>query len=498
MKRILYIPFDQLNRDHGVMAEANYKNDLIVFVESRRMLIERPWHFQRLFFILSSARHFAQSLREEGFHVEYVKAATTVEGIKTAAQRYPRASVVAAESSSFRLSKSLQQIGVEIIPSDFFLTSREEFKRWASAQKSFLMENFYRKQRARLQILMEGSDPVGGVWNLDSQNRLPPQKGQTFSEYLKHTYDSLDQEVIEELRTNYPNLWGRPPDGTWGTTRVQALEQLDYFIRYNFEKFGPFEDAMPAQNWAVHHSLLSPYLNLGLLHPQEVVSRVIEEFNRGTIPLNSCEGFIRQIIGWREYVNGMYWFLGEEYRERNELHATRNLLPLFTDPEKTSMNCLKNVVSDLRDRAWVHHIPRLMVLSNLALLTDIDPHVFLNWMRESFVDAAEWVMVPNVIGMGMHADGGEMMTKPYISGGAYIKRMSNYCSGCKYKPALRTGEDACPFTTLYWNFLDTHREDFQGNHRMAQQYAGLKRLSDLEQVKERSEQILEGLQRGII
>lgn len=498
VKRVLYVPFDQLNRDHGVMAQANTQTDVILFVESQRMLDSKPWHFQRLFFILSAARHFAQSLREEGFQVKYVKAATTAEGITEIFQEFPKAHIVASEPSSFRLTQSLSRIGVEIVANDFFLTSRIDFSSWASSQKNFLMENFYRKQRARLNILMEGSEPLGGVWNLDSENRLPPQKGQIFNEYLTHTYDPLDQEVIEELHTNYPKLWGSAPDGTWGTTRAQALNQLEHFASNNFAEFGPFEDAMPHENWAVHHSLLSPYLNLGLLHPKEVVDRVIHEFDKGAIPLNSCEGFIRQIIGWREYVNGMYWFLGEDYREKNELKATRTLLPLFTDPERTSMNCLKSVVSDIKDRAWVHHIPRLMVLSNLALLTNTNPQEFLDWMRESFIDAAEWVMVPNVIGMGMHADGGQMMTKPYISGGAYIKRMSNYCGDCRYKPALRTGEEACPFTSLYWNFLDTHREDFQGNHRMAQQFAGLKRLNDLEQVRERAEQVIEGLALGII
>ncbi len=498
MNRVLYIPFDQLNRNYGVLKHADPHTDLVFLVESQRMLTTRPWHFQRLFFMISAAKHFAQSLREEGFHVRYVKTDTTSDGISELLKEFPDALLVASEPSSFRLAQSLAQLGAEILPNDFFLTSRVEFSAWASSQKNFLMENFYRKQRVRLNILMNGSEPLGGVWNLDSENRLPPQKGQIFEDYLLHSYDQTDEEIIQELRKNYPNLWGDAPDGTWGTTRTQAVAQLEHFVKNNFEKFGPFEDAMPQENWAVHHSLLSSYLNIGLLHPQEVVDRVMEEFDRGEIPLNSCEGFIRQIIGWREYVNGMYWFLGENYREKNELKATRILLPLFTNPQATSMNCMKSIVSDIADRAWVHHIPRLMVLSNFALLTNTNPQEFLDWMRESFIDAAEWVMVPNVIGMGMHADGGQMMTKPYISGGAYIKRMGNYCSGCKYKPTERTGESACPFTSLYWNFLDTHREEFQSNHRMAQQYAGLKRLNDLEQVKKRSAEVIEGLERGVI
>jgi deoxyribodipyrimidine photolyase-related protein len=194
----------------------------------------------------------------------------------------------------------------------------------------------------------------------------------------------------------------------------------------------------------------------------------------------------------------MYWYLGPDYRENNQLSATRKLLPLFSDPKKTEMNCVKSIVTDIQDRAWVHHIPRLMVLSNLALITGTNPQEFLDWMREVFIDATEWVMVPNIIGMGVHADGGAMMTKPYAAGGAYISRMSGYCKGCKYNPKLRTGDDACPFTTLYWDFLDRHGETFKKNHRMSQQIFGLNRLSDLPELKVRAQEVLKGLENGQI
>jgi deoxyribodipyrimidine photolyase-related protein len=255
---------------------------------------------------------------------------------------------------------------------------------------------------------------------------------------------------------------------------------------------------MANDNWAVHHSLLSPYLNNGLLHAQEVIDAAIVAFKGGSIPIASCEGFVRQIIGWREYVNGMYWFLGEEYEKNNQLEAKRELLPLLRDPEKTSMNCVKSIVTDINERAWVHHIPRLMVLSNLALITGTNPQQFLDWMREVFIDATQWVMVPNVIGMGLHADAGAMMTKPYAAGGAYISRMSSYCKGCAYDPKLRVGETACPFTTLYWDFLDRHKESFAKNHRMSQQVFGLNRLKDLPELRERAQQVLKGLDKGTI
>jgi len=248
----------------------------------------------------------------------------------------------------------------------------------------------------------------------------------------------------------------------------------------------------------MHHSLLSPYLNNGLLHPQEVLDAALERFSQGDIPIASAEGFVRQLIGWREYVYAMYWHQGEEYQKRNGLGATTPLLPLFDDAAATSMKCVSSIIRDIDTRAWVHHIPRLMVLSNLALIAGVQPQEFLAWMRRRFIDAAEWVMVPNVIGMGVHADGGEMMTKPYAAGGAYISRMSNYCKDCPYNPKLRTGETACPFTTLYWDFLARHEEAFSGNHRMAQQLHGLRRLSDLPEVRARAATVLQALTSGKI
>jgi deoxyribodipyrimidine photolyase-related protein len=352
------------------------------------------------------------------------------------------------------------------------------------------MESFYRKQRTRLNMLMEGNEPVGGSWNFDKENRLPPPKKYEGPKYLEHQRDEIDNQVALEI--------SHEPTTTWATTRKGALAQLKNFIDNHFAEFGPLEDAMTTDNWALHHSLLSPYLNNGLLHPSEVIRAAVQAFNKGSIPIESAEGFIRQVIGWREYVNGMYWFLGPDYRENNQLNATRKLLPLFNDPDKTQMNCIKETVTDIKDRAWVHHIPRLMLLSNLALITGTNPQEFLEWMREVFIDASEWVMVPNVIGMGVHADGGTMMTKPYAAGGAYISRMSNYCKPCVYDPKLRVGEKACPFTTLYWDFLDRHKEAFVKNHRMSQQIFGLNRLSDLPELKERAMDVLEGLEAGII
>ena len=488
--RVIYVPFDHLNRGYGALKTADPKNDVIAMVESARMTSSRAWHPMRLFFLISSARHFTESLRSEGFTVHYEKAPTTIDGLKKIQGLLPGAPIVCAEPSSFKQYAALKEFGVSFVANDFFLTSRADFALWAGAQKSFLMENFYRAQRVRLNVLVEGGKPTGGAWNFDKENRLPPPKNYEWPKYLEHSRDAIDEEVAKEL--NYS------PGTTWATTREGALAQLKNFITNHFATFGPYEDAMANDNWAVHHSLLSPYLNNGLLHAQEVIDAAVKAFDGGSIPIASCEGFVRQIIGWREYVNGMYWFLGEEYEKHNQLEAKRELLPLLRDPEKTSMNCVKSIVTDINERAWVHHIPRLMVLSNLALITGTNPQQFLDWMREVFIDATQWVMVPNVIGMGLHADGGAMMTKPYAAGGAYISRMSTYCKGCAYDPKLRVGESACPFTTLYWDFLDRHKESFAKNHRMSQQVFGLNRLKDLPELRERAQLVLDGLNKGTI
>jgi len=490
MKRIIYIPFDHLHRKFGALKDANPAHDLIVLVESARMTSGRNWHKERLFFLISSARHFAASLESEGFSVEYIKAPTTIDGLEIVSKKHKNLPIICAEPSSFTQYEALKKHGVSFVDNDFFLTPRPAFKQWADEQKAFLMENFYRKQRIRLGVLMDGKDPVGGAWNFDKENRLPPPKKYEGAPYLEHKRDEIDAEVAAEL--------GHTPTTTWATTRTGALKQLSNFIENHFAEFGPLEDAMTTDNWALHHSLLSPYLNNGLLHASEVINTAVKAFNSGKVPIESAEGFMRQIIGWREYVNGMYWFLGPDYRNNNQLNAKRKLLPLFSDPSATKMACISETVGDIKERAWVHHIPRLMLLSNLALITGTNPQEFLDWMREVFIDASEWVMVPNVIGMGVHADNGAMMTKPYAAGGAYISRMSNYCKGCTYDPKLRVGESACPFTTLYWDFLDRHKETFAKNHRMSQQIFGLKRLSDLPELKTRAKEVLRGLDQGTI
>lgn len=496
-KKTILLLNDHLHRHYGALKDATPATHQILCVESERMLTTRRWHLQRLFFLISARDHFLQDLMTEGFEVILIRSADTPTGVAQYRTAHPESEIIAAQPSSHQQLKQFQELGISLLPNDFFLTPRPLFTQWAQSQKSLVMENFYRAQRQRLNILMEGAEPVGGKWNYDADNRLPPPKGEHhWPAYLEHPRDAIDQKVLQEIADRKLPVFGQAPDSTWGTTREAALKQLDHFLTKCFQEFGAYEDAMTTQSWAVNHSLLSPYLNVGLLHAEEVIEAALKRFKKGDIPLAGAEGFIRQIIGWREYINGLYWFFGDLYRQENSLAATRPLLPLFEDSSKTAMKCVATSVADIEARAWVHHIPRLMVLSNLALITGTSPQEFLDWMRRAFIDAADWVMVPNVIGMSLHADGGKLATKPYASGGAYISKMSNYCKDCAFDPKKRVGEDACPFTTLYWDFLSRNRERFAKNHRMAQQLAGINRLTDLELTKERAQEVLELLSRG--
>ena len=301
--RILSIPFDHLNRNKGVLKDLDPKSDVVVLVESARMTSGRDWHKERLFFLISSARHFAEELKEAAdIKVEYIKAETTTQGLDKAKSIYGDLPVYSAEPSSFRSFAQLTEYGVQFVTNDLFLTKREDFFAWAKSQKTYVMENFYRAQRVRLNILVEDGKPEGGAWNFDADNRLPPPKNYEWPDYLYHDRDEIDLEVAKEL--------DHEPTRTWATTRKGALAQLDYFIKHHLDGFGPYEDAVVKDNWALHHSLLSPYLNNGLLDPAEAVLAVINSYKQGKARIQSVEAFVRQVIGWREYVNGMYWFLG--------------------------------------------------------------------------------------------------------------------------------------------------------------------------------------------
>jgi deoxyribodipyrimidine photolyase-related protein len=365
------------------------------------------------------------------------------------------------------------------------------------------MEDFYRWQRARLGYLMDGDQPAGGRWNLDAENReRPPRDGRDWPEPERWPIDDLDRAVLDDLPAR---AFGADPCGLWATTRAQALERLGHFVDEVLPEFGPYEDAMLRDGgdgrngvaaWRLNHSMLSHALNLGLLLPGEVADAVEEAYRAGTAPLASAEGYVRQVIGWREYVWGTYWLGMPGFRDSNVLGGERPLPPAWTGEAGTSMRCVAEALAGIDERAWLHHIQRLMVLANFSMLAGTSPQAVSRWMAASFIDGSEWVMVPNVVGMAMHGDGGWMATKPYAAGGAYINRMSDYCRDCRYDPRRRVGEDACPFTTLYWDFLARHRSRLVDNHRMRQAYRSLDRLRDLPAVRARAVEVLERLDRG--
>ena len=494
---------DQLTRTHGVLAGRTPDDGRVLLVESTSKIVSKRWHRQRLHLVLSAMRHFAEELRADGWEVDLRRSPSFVEGYRAHCDEYDVDRVLVMEPMSWDVTTLLGRLvhggRVETIPNDQFTCHYDEFAEWAADRKHLKMEDFYRWQRSRLGVMMAdgpgGEDPAGGQWNYDHDNReKPPKDGRSWPSITVFELDEIDRAVIDEFDDF--DVWGAEPDGTWPVTRDQALTRLDEFVATGLEPFGPHEDAMLAGEWKLAHSVLSSSMNLGLLHPAEVVEAAEDAWRERDLPINSVEGFVRQIIGWREYVWGVYWLWMPDYRSRNELGATRPVPPAFTGDASTEMACVANVIGHLDDHGYTHHIERLMVLGNLALTAGVDPWAMTEWMWASFVDGAEWVMLPNVIGMALHADGGKMATKPYASGGAYINKMSDSCGDCRYDPRRRVGEHACPYTTLYWDFLARNADRFEGNHRMARQIAGMRRLSDLDEVRERAADVLEMLDAG--
>ena len=492
--RTIWVLGDQLNRAIGAMAEAEPGVDRILLVESRAKVASKRWHRQRAHLVITAIRRFASELRTEGFEVDLRRAESLRSGYESHVAEHRPDTVVATEPASWSGRELMIRLGVELHRSDQFLCHYEEFAEWAADRKRLTMEDFYRWQRRRLGYLMDGEEPVTGRWNYDDENREPPPKGDHpgWPAPVRHELDELDSEVLDELPAE---CWGAASDGTWATDRDGALERLAHFVDHVLPVFGPHEDAMTVRSWHLAHSVLSPYLNIGLLLPGEVCDAVQQAYDAGRVPIASAEGFIRQVIGWREYVWGVYWRWMPEYRSANELGADRPLPPLFTGAP-TEMRCVAQALEGVHDRAYAHHIQRLMVLGNLALLTGTDPWEMTDWMWSSFIDGAEWVMLPNVIGMSLFADGGRMATKPYAAGGNYIDTMGDYCADCRFDRKQRVGPDACPFTTLYWDFLARHRERFVRNPRIARQVRAAERLRDLDEVRVRATEVLDLLDEG--
>ena len=493
--KTVWVLGDQLNRRIGALATAAPSTHRILLVESTAKLASKQWHVQRAHFVIASMRRFAEELRAEGFEVDYRRTTSLTDGHRLHVDQFEPTEVVVTEPLSWDGLALVRRLGCSVVRSNQFLCHYDEFASWKSTKKSFKMEDFYRWQRKRLGYLMDGDEPVGGQWNFDADNREPPPKdGSTpWPSPVVDELDAVDAAVLADIAEF---THGTNPHGLWATSRAGALRRLQHFVDDVLPMFGPHEDAMTANSWHVAHSLLSPYLNSGLLRPGEVCDAVQRAFDNGRVPIASAEGFIRQVIGWREYVWGLYWAWMPEYAQVNELGANEPLPPVFTGQGETRMNCVSHVLAAVDSHAYAHHIQRLMVIGNLALIAGVDPRALTDWMWANFIDGAEWVMVPNVMGMSQFADGGRMATKPYASGGAYIDRMSDYCKGCVYDRTKRVGDDACPFTTLYWDFMARHEPRFGRNPRVAQQVRAAFKLKDLDQVRERAREVTVMLREG--
>ncbi len=460
----------------------------VLLIESRSVFARRVFHRQKAHLILSAMRHRAAEL---GKRCSYVRSETYRAGL--ADVDGPLSVIQPTSWSALHfVDRIAAERDLERLPSRGFATSRTDFASWADGRgrRRLLMEDFYRDARRRLDVLMEGGEPVTGQWNYDADNREPPPKGSSGLDVPEPWWPEED-EIDEEVRADL-DAWsadgvrfvGEDGPRRFAATRSEALAALEHFVRHRLPTFGPYEDAVLSADRWMAHSLLSAPLNLGLLDPLEVVRAAEDAYAESHAPIASVEGFVRQIIGWRDYIWNLYWYFGEDYRARNELEAHTDLPGWFSavDPDGTEANCLKQSLASVRDHGWAHHIPRLMIIGNYGMQQGWDPAQFTDWFHRSFVDGYDWVMVPNVVGMSQYADGGVLATKPYASGGSYINKMTDFCGACRFDPKVRVGPDACPFTAGYWRFLHRHRERFAANPRMSRAVKGLDRLSDLDEL----------------
>ncbi|MGN6300294.1 MAG: cryptochrome/photolyase family protein [Angustibacter sp.] len=463
----------------------------VLLVESTDALRRRRYHRQKLHLVLSALRHRAVELGESAVLLRTATYGQALQEVGEPVRVYEptsrgAAALVAREHERGRVES--------IDPTPGFTLSRKDFAAWADGRRQLRMEAFYRFQRTRLGLLLEpDGSPAGGRWSFDEENREPAPRGARTLDVpapYRPREDDIDAEVRADLdrwtRDDGLQTVGDDAPRTFPVTRREALAALDRFVTERLPSFGRYEDAMLRGDWAMAHSLLSVPMNLGLLDPLEVVERAVEELRRGNAPLASVEGFVRQVVGWREYVWHLYWHFGPDYRARDAMDAREPLPEWFTelDAARVDAACLSDVLHGVRERGWVHHIPRLMVLGGWAAQRGYSPDELTTWFQTRFVDGYDWVMPANVVGMSQHADGGAMATKPYVSGGAYINRMSDYCSGCRYKPTVRLGDDACPFTAGYWAYLDRNADRLAGNARLRRPLQQRGRLADLDAVVE--------------
>lgn len=486
-KTLVLVLGDQLSHDISSLRDFDPERDVIVMLEVEQETTYVRHHKQKIAFILSAMRHFANELCERNFLVDYVRlddpsnsGSFTGELVRAVARHRPER-IVVTEPGEWRVRTMMDEwtekleLPVEIRDDDRFLCSRAEFRAWADGRKTYRMEFFYREMRRRTGLMMDCDKPVGGRWNFDPENRKRLPQSLKLPGRIRSEPDAITSEVLAMVAKRFSDHFGDLEDFCWAVTRKEALAALDFFVLEALPSFGDFQDAMALHEPFLFHGLLSPFLNIGLLHPREVCLAAESAFLRGDAPINAVEGFIRQILGWREYVRGIYWLEMPEYAQTNALGASRPL-PWFYWSGETEMNCLATAIADTRRNAYAHHIQRLMITGNFALLIGVSPAELEHWYLAVYADAFEWVELPNTHGMVLFADGGLLASKPYAASGAYIDRMSDYCRTCSYDPNIKTGPGACPFNFLYWNFVIENRSKLERNPRMAMPYRTLDQM----------------------
>lgn len=484
MKLILVLG-DQLSFDLASLRAADKSQDIVVMAEVTAEATYVRHHPKKIAFIFAAMRKFAAALAADGWTVRYAQLDDTQNAGSIPAELLRRAEesgakkVIATRPGEWRLIEALEQTPLQmtVLEDDRFLATHAEFEAWADGRKALRMEYFYRDMRRKTGLLMDGGKPVEGKWNFDHDNRKAAPDQISYSGPLPFEPDQITRDVLELVSASFADHFGTLDNFNFATTRKDALRALEHFIIHALPRFGDFQDAMLSENKFLYHAVISPYLNAGLLGPLEICHAAEAAYKEGHAPINAVEGFIRQIIGWREYVRGIYFLEGPDYTGRNSLDHTRDLPALYWGGE-TKMRCLSKAVAQTRDEAYAHHIQRLMVTGNFALLAGVNPEQVHEWYLEVYVDAFEWVEAPNTIGMSQFADGGIIASKPYVSSGAYINRMSDYCKGCHYAVKEKTGETACPFNLLYWDFLLRHEDRFANNPRMGNMYRTWGRMDE--------------------
>ncbi len=490
LRHLVLILGDQLDFQSHALADFDAATDRVLMIESKAEG-EYVWsHKARIAVFLSAMRHFAQALVQKSLPVDYIKIEHNqyVTFEDALAQKLHEASptkLVVVQPGEWRMLEVIREVckkqNVELALRDdgHFYISPSEFALWAKPYKQIRMESFYRFMRKRTGVLMNGADPVGNNWNFDAENRGSfGRAGPGLLPSLpRFAPDKITRDVIALVEKYFPGHPGHLASFNWPICRDDALIAMHDFIEHRLPTFGHYQDAMWQGEAYLHHSLLSVALNLKLLNPREVVAAAEAALHKYGLPIAAVEGFIRQILGWREFIRGMYWLDMPEMKQANHFNHLRTL-PAWYWSGETNMHCMRETINQTMQHGYAHHIQRLMVTGMFGILAEIEPKQLSDWYLAVYVDAIEWVELPNVIGMALYANGGRFTSKPYIASGAYINRMSNYCVGCRYKPDRKTGDDACPVTALYWHFLDKHEKEFANQPRTALMVKNLQRLSD--------------------